>query len=125
MEKYREEPPENGNPFDSAGGYSGQDYHVEREEAVGRQHPAGEVNPASDRKPAETGAGHNIPEENGRRAYFDPDTGEVHGSGSGAGGGNAGEDFDSDAQAGSGYPRTGRADNLPVDRSQQAEHREE
>ncbi|MEH3160371.1 MAG: hypothetical protein PGN08_16490 [Sphingomonas taxi] len=48
-----------------------------------------------------------MPPDNGRRASFDPATGEVHGSGSGAGGGNPGEDFDSDAATGDGYPLTG------------------
>jgi hypothetical protein len=41
--------------------------------------------------------------ERGKRAGFDPRTGEVHGSGSGAGGGgNAHEDYDSDSKAGAG-----------------------
>ena len=41
--------------------------------------------------------------ERGRRASFDPGTGEVHGSGSGAGGGgNPAEDYDQDPMAGAG-----------------------
>ncbi len=41
--------------------------------------------------------------ERGKRASFDPATGEVQGSGSGAGGGgNPGEDHDSDPMAGGG-----------------------
>ncbi len=41
--------------------------------------------------------------ERGKRATFDPVTGEVHGSGSGAGGaGNPDEDYDSDPMAGAG-----------------------
>jgi len=41
--------------------------------------------------------------ERGKRASFDPGSGEVHGSGSGAGGGgNPREDFDSDSRAGGG-----------------------
>lgn len=41
--------------------------------------------------------------ERGKRASFDPATGEVHGSGSGAGGeGNPNEDYDKDPMAGSG-----------------------
>ena len=41
--------------------------------------------------------------ERGKRASFDPVTGEVHGSGSGAGGGgNPREDYDSDPMAGAG-----------------------
>lgn len=35
-----------------------------------------------------------IEPEDGKRAYLDPHTGEVHGSGAGAGGGNPGEDLD-------------------------------
>jgi len=41
--------------------------------------------------------------ERGKRASFDPKSGEVHGSGSGAGGGgNPREDYDSDSMAGAG-----------------------
>jgi hypothetical protein len=41
--------------------------------------------------------------ERGKRASFDPKTGEVHGSGSGAGGGgNPREDYDSDSKGGAG-----------------------
>ena len=41
--------------------------------------------------------------ERGKRASFDPKTGEVRGSGSGAGGeGNPREDYDKDPMAGSG-----------------------
>jgi len=47
-------------------------------------------------------AGAGIPPEDGRRAYVDRATGEVHGSGSGAGGGQDGEDYDSDSANGSG-----------------------
>jgi hypothetical protein len=49
-----------------------------------------------------------FPPDNGRRAFFDQRTGEVHGSGAGAGGGNPGEDFASDPAAGDGFPQTGR-----------------
>ncbi len=42
-------------------------------------------------------------DERGKRASFDPQTGEVHGSGSGAGGeGNPGEDYDKDPMGGAG-----------------------
>jgi hypothetical protein len=42
-------------------------------------------------------------DERGKRASFDPKSGEVHGSGSGAGGGgNPNEDYDSDPMAGAG-----------------------
>ena len=41
--------------------------------------------------------------ERGKRASFNPKSGEVHGSGSGAGGGgNRQEDYDSDPMAGAG-----------------------
>jgi hypothetical protein len=88
-----------GEPFNASSGYSGQDYHRERERLLGAKRPSGEVDPAANRQ--ETDDGVSIPAEAGRRAFFDPKTGEVHGSGSGAGGGNPGEDYDSDAPAGS------------------------
>lgn len=43
-----------------------------------------------------------IPPENGKKAWIDSATGEVHGSGVGAGGGSTGEDYDSDSAAGDG-----------------------
>lgn len=47
-------------------------------------------------------------DERGKRATFDPKSGEVHGSGSGAGGGgNPREDYDSDPMAGAGVPHEG------------------
>lgn len=90
-------------PIGNGPGYSGQEYdandfaadRVLRESAGGRKQSA---RPADDR----------LPPENGRRASFDEQTGEVHGSGMGAGGGNPGEDFTSDPAAGDGYPQTGR-----------------
>lgn len=93
------------NAFDTNSGYSGQEYHVEREDALGDAMPSGTVVKQADVAPAEEERA--IPPENGRRARFDPATGEVKGSGSGAGGGNPGEDYDSDAAAGDGYPLTG------------------
>jgi hypothetical protein len=108
-----DESPEGRNAFDSHQGYSGQEYHIDRERAEGHRHPSGEVNPASDRKPVSKRVREDIPPENGRRAFFDSATGIVHGAGSSAGGGNPGEDFDSDPQAGSGYARTGRGDETP------------
>ena len=49
-----------------------------------------------------------IPAENGKRAWIDEATGQVHGSGAGAGGGGLGEDFDSDAAGGDGaVPKAG------------------
>lgn len=63
--------------------------------------------------------------ERGKRATYDPQTGEVHGSGSGAGGGgNRDEDYDKDPMAGAGADPQGgpepasEADRLPVDRHQ-------
>jgi hypothetical protein len=48
--------------------------------------------------------------EHGKRATFDPKTGEVHGSGSGAGGGgNPREDHDGDPMAGAGHEPVGDA----------------
>lgn len=60
--------------------------------------------------------------ERGKRASFDPQTGEVHGSGSGAGGeGNRDEDYAKDPMAGAGAeplkgPRTAaHAPKRPID----------
>jgi hypothetical protein len=53
--------------------------------------------------------------ERGKRASFDPKTGEVHGSGSGAGGGNPKEDYDSDPMAGAGGNPAGGP--RPIDRA--------
>jgi hypothetical protein len=48
--------------------------------------------------------------EHGKRATFDPKSGEVHGSGSGAGGGgNPREDHDGDPMAGAGQEPVGDA----------------
>jgi len=85
-------------------GYSGQEYdgndfaidRALRTSAEGKD--AGPANAAGD-----------LPPENGRRAFFEEETGEVHGSGMGAGGGSPGEDFASDPAAGDGFPITGRA----------------
>jgi hypothetical protein len=61
-------------------------------------------------------------EERGKRATFDPDSGEVHGSGSGAGGGgNPGEDYDGDPMGGGGEEPAGAprpasdGDRRPID----------
>lgn len=63
--------------------------------------------------------------ERGKRASFDPKTGEVHGAGSGAGGGgNPDEDYDSDPMAGAGAEPAGapRADDeatsRPIDKDE-------
>ena len=59
-----------------------------------------------------------IEPENGKRAYLDPKTGEVHGSGAGAGGGNPGEDLD-DGPGGDAslqpLPGEGRTTHHPID----------
>ena len=74
------------------------------------------------RRPARPGP---AVEERGKRASFDPDSGEVHGSGSGAGGGgNRREDYDSDPMAGAGAEpegaprRADRAAKRPVDKDE-------
>lgn len=93
------ERPRDGNAFDRREGFSGQDYHREREAAEGRR-------AADPPLPGETGHP-DLPPDNGRRASVDPRTGEVRGSGVGAGGGQPGEDLDQDAATGDGYPLTG------------------
>lgn len=93
------------NNFDRKDGYSGQDYNRNREAEEGKKTPSGTVAA----RPGEADPSQeDFPPEAGRRAFFDPNTGEVHGSGSGAGGGNPGEDYDSDPQAGDGFPQTGK-----------------
>ncbi|THD37303.1 MAG: hypothetical protein E7773_04550 [Sphingomonas sp.] len=99
-----------GNAFDRGDGYSGQDYDRTREAAEGAKLPAGTVaqRPDDAAPPDE-----DLPPDAGRRAFFDPRTGEVRGSGAGAGGGNPGEDYDSDAAAGDGFPQTGKGSDQP------------
>jgi hypothetical protein len=90
--------------FDSDGGFSGQDYHLRDEQVSAAAMPAGSVAP----RPSRVGGGDPaMPPDNGRRASFDPVTGEVRGSGAGAGGGNPGEDMESDGSGGDGKPITG------------------
>lgn len=98
------------NAFDRDDGYSGQDYDKDREAEEGAKLPAGTVatHPVDATEPAR-----DLPPEAGRRAFFDPRTGEVHGSGAGAGGGNPGEDYDSDPAAGDGFPLTGKGSDQP------------
>lgn len=96
---FERDPGRRDNPFDTPTGYSGQEYTREREVAEARRDPPGGMRPGDDPSPPGHG---NIPPENGRRAFFDPETGAVHGSGAGAGGGNPGEDFDDDRAAGGG-----------------------
>jgi len=99
-----------GKAFDRDDGYSGQGYSKEREAAEGATLPAGTVaaRPGDATDPAK-----DLPPEAGRRAYFDPETGEVHGSGMGAGGGSPGEDYDSDPATGDGFPQTGKGSSQP------------
>lgn len=104
-----ESPVRRDNPFDTPEGYSGQEYTREREATLARLDPPGGKAGRGDTPDA---AG-DMPPENGRRAFFDPETGAVHGSGSGAGGGNPGEDFDSDPSAGDGRPHTRGREGAP------------
>ena len=90
--------PEPRNSFDGATGFTGQHYSREREADEGREHPSGHPlvgDPAHVGPPVTGGEDRDIPPENGRRASFDPVTGEVHGSGSGPG-----EDFDAATSGG-------------------------
>ena len=88
------------NPFDTDSGYSGQEYHRDRE----RELVEGEGRVANRSNMEHAGDDHDAvaPSEAGQRAWIDPEAGTVHGAGSGAGGGNPGEDYDSDAQGGGG-----------------------
>ncbi|MEH3101342.1 hypothetical protein [Sphingomonas adhaesiva] len=91
--------------FDRKEGKFGQGYSLEEERKLGAQMPAGSVAPVPSRVTDDDSA---MPPDNGRRASFDPVTGEVRGSGAGAGGGNPGEDFEADRSGGDGKPLTGR-----------------
>lgn len=83
--------------FDNERGYSGQDYDLAEERRLAAQLPAGSVASA----PSRVGGD---PRAAGRRASFDPVTGEVRGSGASAGGGSPGEDMN---QGPGGGDRTG------------------
>lgn len=96
------------NAFDAKDSYSGQEYSLEREQAEGGKHPAGEVDPHASRDASKGAADGEIEPDAGRRAWVDAKTGEVHGSGAGAGGGNNGEDYDHGSKGGGGYTSTGR-----------------
>jgi hypothetical protein len=96
-------PSRNRNPFDTDTGYSGQDYHRDREAELLRQEPPGQVDPRGpDRAPDAAPDDAAIGRENGRFASFDPATGQLHGSGA-----KEGEEFDAGSTAGSGYKKTG------------------
>ena len=91
------------NAFDHGGDMFGQSYSKDRERREGAKLPSGTVDPGGDPGYAHVSPPHrDIPSDNGRRASFDPRTGEVRGSGVGAGGGAPGEDFASDAPGGDG-----------------------
>lgn len=92
--------------FDKAEGHTGQGYTLDQERALGERLPAGSVAPRPSRVTDDDPA---LPPDNGKRASFDPVTGEVRGSGAGAGGGNPGEDFEQD-HAGGDAGRTTRTD---------------
>lgn len=97
-------------PFDRDEGTFGQDYHRKDEAASADAMPAGSVAPRRSQVDADDTP---VPDDNGRRASFDPETGEVRGSGAGAGGGNAGEDLATDAAGGDGFPQTGTGSRRP------------
>ena len=107
-DQLKHDPARRNNPFDTLSGYSGQEYHRDREAELAAREPAG--GQPGPQAIAGENAMQDMPIENGRRAFSDAATGAVHGSGSGAGGGNPGEDFDSDPDAGDGYPITGAKD---------------
>jgi hypothetical protein len=94
------------NAFDNEVGISGTGYSQESEREEGEKLPSGSVNQQATARSRQIADNDDQPDA-GRRASFDPKTGEVRGSGAGAGGGNPGEDFDRDATAGDGYPITG------------------
>ena len=80
-------------PFDHDRGHSGQAYHRDDEQAMGRAEPSGSVT-TTPPAPGEGNTDTSLPDDNGKRAAVDPKTGEVHGSGAGAGGGNRGDEID-------------------------------
>ncbi|MGK6324912.1 hypothetical protein ACMGDM_17755 [Sphingomonas sp. DT-51] len=96
--------------FDKDEGLSGQGYARDDEARLGEQMPSGSVAPRASAVHESDPA---VPPDNGRRASFDPVTGEVRGSGAGAGGGNPGEDFEEDRTGGDGQPLTGRGAGQP------------
>ena len=93
-----------GTPFDRPCGYSGQDYHRDDEAALARSDPGGGVDPHARSQPTQAADARDIGPENGRRAWFDTGTGQLHGSGS-----REGEEFDEGPKGGAGYKQTGTA----------------
>jgi hypothetical protein len=96
--------------FDNDRGYSGQDYDLREERRLGAESPAGSVNAKPSRAPADP----DTSPDAGRRASFDPVTGETRGSGTGAGGGNPGVDPDHDSAGGDGPVITGADADKPA-----------
>lgn len=92
--------PRGSNPFDTDRGYSGQEYHRDREQelidAKGRDAHRIVLERAGDDHEAAAQPGAV------QRAWIHLAAGTVHGAGSRSGGGNPGEDFDSDTQGGGG-----------------------
>jgi hypothetical protein len=84
------------NAFDAPDGYSGQEYDLTRERAEGAKLPSGTVDPKAKGKRGHQQASE-IPPDNGRRASFDPASGEVHGSGLTDGKGDGREGFSEDS----------------------------
>lgn len=91
--------------FDKDEGKFGQGYTLDDERKLARDMPTGSVAAQESTVREEDPL---LPPDNGRRASFDPVTGEVRGSGVGAGGGAAGEDMDEDRAGGDGTPATGK-----------------
>jgi hypothetical protein len=83
-------------PFNSDNGYSGQEYDIARERAQGRTLPSGTVDPKAKGAIVEGERSKTAPDK-GRRASFDPKTGEVHGSGAADGVGDGRQDFTNDS----------------------------
>jgi len=89
-------------PFNDLEGYSGQDYSRDKEAELARIDPAGRVHPDGESQLPAGADDRDIGPENGRRASFDPVTGQLHGSGS-----REGEEFDESPKGGAGYKKTG------------------
>jgi hypothetical protein len=86
-----------GNPLGEKGHYSGEEYDSHAAMSPGQVAVgAGEGGTARTPIDATHRPGEAIPDEAGRRAHIDQQTGEVHGSGMGAGSGSEGENYDDD-----------------------------
>lgn len=89
-------------PFNKPTGYSGQEYSRDDQAAFARLDPGGQVNPDARSTPTEAEDDRDIGPENGRRAWFDTGTGQLHGTGA-----REGEEFDEGTKGGAGYKQTG------------------